>query len=129
MKQCLIYSSGERAANTAPATRRTTDDTILSLPHLDSTDKADAKLLGIEYLVTEEKFKSLPAQEKPYWHSHKHEVASGLLCALNVAGPAGVAANAATKLPGVAPHGGLPDELEKGPMMEIYKMYGKTVSC
>ncbi|CAO1622483.1 unnamed protein product [Parajaminaea phylloscopi] len=99
MKQCLIYDS----------------------------DSADAKLIGIEYLVTEEKFRALPEDEKPYWHSHKHEVSSGLLCALNVAGPAGIAGKAATALPGVAPHGGMPDELEKGPLMQIYKMYGKTI--
>lgn len=102
---------------------------LTQTPPLSSlSDGPDAKLIGIEYLITEEKFKALPAEEKPYWHSHKHEVASGLLCALGVAGAAGTAANAATALPGVAPHGGLPDELEKGPLMEVYKMYGKVVS-
>lgn len=77
--------------------------------------------------MSENIFKTLPDDEKPYWHSHQHEVASGLLCAIAVSGPAGTAAKAATNVPGVAPHGGLPDEIEKGPMMELYKTYGKTM--
>lgn len=77
--------------------------------------------------MTEAIFKDLPEEEKPYWHSHQHEVASGLLCAIAVSGPAGAAAKGATAVPGIAPHGGLPDEIEKGPMKELYKTYGKTI--
>lgn len=102
--------------------------TQLNEPRLKTADSSDAKLIGIEYLITEDKFNSLPAQEKPYWHAHKHEISSGLLCVLNVAGVAGSSAKAAAHVPGVAPSGGLPDEIEKGPMMQLYKMYGKTVS-
>ncbi|CAO1633297.1 unnamed protein product [Sympodiomycopsis kandeliae] len=91
------------------------------------SDSPKAKLIGIEYVISESKFKNLPAEEKPYWHSHQHEVASGLLCAIAVSGPAGAAAKAATNVPGVANNGGLPDEIEKGPMQELYKTYGKTI--
>lgn len=42
-------------------------------------------------------------------------------------GPAGAAAQASTNLPGVGTNGGLPDELEKGPMSELYKTYGKVI--
>jgi hypothetical protein len=39
----------------------------------------DAKLMGIEYIVTEKLFKTLPKEEKLLWHSHKFEVSSGSL--------------------------------------------------
>ncbi|OBZ75603.1 hypothetical protein A0H81_04239 [Grifola frondosa] len=39
----------------------------------------DAKLIGIEYIVSEKIFESLPDEEKKYWHSHKYEIESGLL--------------------------------------------------
>ncbi|KAG1754549.1 hypothetical protein EDB19DRAFT_1666934 [Suillus lakei] len=38
------------------------------------SDASDARLIGIEYIVSEQIFKSLPEEEKRYWHSHKHEV-------------------------------------------------------
>ena len=34
---------------------------------------------GIEYVIAEKLFEGLPADEKKYWHSHKHEVESGML--------------------------------------------------
>jgi len=34
---------------------------------------------GIEYVIAEKLFENLPADEKKYWHSHKHEVESGIL--------------------------------------------------
>jgi hypothetical protein len=34
----------------------------------------DAKLMGVEYIVSEKLFAGLPAAEKPLWHSHVHEV-------------------------------------------------------
>jgi len=36
-------------------------------------------MVGIEYVITEKLFEGLPADEKKYWHSHKHEVESGML--------------------------------------------------
>jgi hypothetical protein len=41
----------------------------------------DAKLMGIEYIVTEKLFKTLSKEEKLLWHSHKYEVSSGSLIA------------------------------------------------
>jgi hypothetical protein len=41
----------------------------------------DAKIMGVEYIVTEKLFKSLPNEEKKLWHSHHHEVKSGTLIA------------------------------------------------
>ncbi|CAO3688517.1 unnamed protein product [Rhizopus stolonifer] len=44
------------------------------------SDSLDAKLIAIEYIISEALFTSLPDKEKKYWHSHKYEVESGLLC-------------------------------------------------
>lgn len=41
----------------------------------------DARLIGIEYIITEERFRSLPEDEKRLWHSHHYEVKSGILVA------------------------------------------------
>lgn len=63
----------------------------------------DAKLMGVEYIISERLFKTLPAAEKPYWHSHRYEVKSGSL---------------------VAP--GLPEAAENPLMSKIVNTYGKT---
>ncbi|KAF4378385.1 hypothetical protein CsatB_026410 [Cannabis sativa] len=59
MRQCLIYDS--------PA--------------------ADARLIGVEYLVSENLFMTLPDEEKPLWHSHEYEVKSGILFMPGIPGP------------------------------------------
>jgi hypothetical protein len=41
----------------------------------------DARLIGIEYIITEERFLGLPEDEKRLWHSHDYEVKSGILVA------------------------------------------------
>ena len=64
----------------------------------------DAKIMGVEYIVTEKLFKELPEEEKKLWHSHRHEVKSGLL--------------AAPGIPQVAEH-----EL----MEKLVSTYGKTI--
>lgn len=64
----------------------------------------DAKIMGIEYIVSERLFKTLPDEEKKLWHSHSYEVKSGTL---------------------VAP--GLPDAAEHELMEEIVSTYGKTL--
>jgi Protein of unknown function (DUF1264) len=64
---------------------------------------ADARLMGIEYVVTGEIFARLPDAEKHMWHSHVHEVRSGQL---------------------IAP--GLPDAAERELMEKIANTYGKT---
>lgn len=62
-----------------------------------------AKIMGVEYIVSEKLFKTLPAAEKKLWHSHRHEVKSGSL---------------------IAP--GLPDVAEHELMEQIVSTYGKT---
>ncbi|KAK8056655.1 hypothetical protein PG993_001882 [Apiospora rasikravindrae] len=39
----------------------------------------DAKLIGIEYMVTPKVYETLPAEERKLWHSHVFEVRSGML--------------------------------------------------
>ena len=41
----------------------------------------DARLIGIEYIVSQERFRGLPDDEKRLWHSHHYEVKSGTLTA------------------------------------------------
>ena len=45
------------------------------------SDKKDARLIGIEYIISEALFNRLPAEEKKLWHSHRYEVMSGQLVA------------------------------------------------
>jgi hypothetical protein len=68
----------------------------------DGNDK-DAKIMGIEYIVSETLFAGLSAAEKPMWHSHVHEVKSGQL---------------------IAP--GIPDAAEHELMERLIHTYGKT---
>lgn len=63
----------------------------------------NAKIMGIEYIVSEKLFKTLPAEEKKLWHSHVHEVKSGTLI-----GP------------------GLPLVAEHELMEKLVSTYGKT---
>lgn len=63
----------------------------------------DAKVMGVEYIISGALFAGLEEQEKRLWHSHRHEVASGQLVAPNV--------------PAVA---------EKALMQKIATTYGKT---
>ncbi|MBB3103695.1 OBAP family protein [Azomonas macrocytogenes] len=63
----------------------------------------DAKLMGVEYIISARLFHELPEDEKKLWHSHDYEVKSGAL---------------------VAP--GLPDIAEKELMEKVATTYGKT---
>lgn len=63
----------------------------------------DARLMGVEYIISERLFKTLPAEEKKLWHSHQYEVKSGSL---------------------IAP--GLPAAADKPLMSRIVNTYGKT---
>jgi hypothetical protein len=64
---------------------------------------ADAKIMGVEYIISAKLFATLPEAEKPLWHSHVYEVTSGEL---------------------VAP--GLPDVAEHELMEKLASTYGKT---
>ncbi|MBB5769580.1 OBAP family protein [Xanthomonas euroxanthea] len=63
----------------------------------------DAKLMGVEYIISEKLFAGLPEQEKALWHSHVQEVTSGQL---------------------VAP--GIPEVAEHELMEKLIRTYGKT---
>tara|TARA_R110002020_G_scaffold4441_3_gene19408 strand:- start:375 stop:1139 length:765 start_codon:yes stop_codon:yes gene_type:complete len=63
----------------------------------------DAKLTGIEYIISEKLFNTLSKQERKYWHPHNYEILSGQL---------------------VAP--GLPDVANKELMESKMNSYGKT---
>jgi len=67
------------------------------------SNQANAKLIGIEYIVSERVFKTLPDDEKRLWHSHNFEVKSGEL---------------------VTP--GVPDIAEHSFMKDLVTTYGKT---
>jgi hypothetical protein len=64
---------------------------------------ADAKLMGVEYIVSRTLFETLPDPEKALWHSHVHEVKSGSL---------------------IAP--GIPELAEHALMEKLVGTYGKT---
>jgi hypothetical protein len=63
----------------------------------------NAKIMGVEYIITEKLFKTLPDDEKKLWHSHQYEVKSGEL---------------------IAP--GIPNAAEHELMEKIVSTYGKT---
>jgi hypothetical protein len=67
-------------------------------------NERNAKIMGVEYIVTARLFKDLPAEEKKLWHSHHHEVRSGTL---------------------IAP--GLPIAAEHELMEKLVSTYGKTI--
>ncbi|AHL33553.1 hypothetical protein CD58_11875 [Pseudomonas brassicacearum] len=62
-----------------------------------------AKLMGVEYIISQRLFEGLPASEKQLWHSHVHEVKSGQL---------------------IAP--GIPQAAETRLMENLVNTYGKT---
>ena len=64
---------------------------------------AEARIMGVEYIIGETLFRQLPPAEKDLWHSHVYEVRSGQL---------------------VAP--GLPGAAERALMEKLVGTYGKT---
>jgi hypothetical protein len=46
----------------------------------------DARLIGVEYLVSDAVYQKMPAEEKAYWHDHKYEVDAGYLKSLTQSG-------------------------------------------
>lgn len=67
------------------------------------SNRPDARLIGIEYIITAERFRALPDDEKRLWHSHHYEVKSGIL---------------------VAP--GIPELAERVYFQDLVSTYGKT---
>ncbi len=64
---------------------------------------SEANLIGIEYIVSESLFGTLPEEERGYWNPHNYEILSGQL---------------------IAP--GLPAFAEQQLMAELVNSYGKT---
>jgi hypothetical protein len=46
----------------------------------------NAKLIGIEYLVSDAVYQKMPIEEKAYWHDHKYEVDGGYIKSLTQTG-------------------------------------------
>lgn len=63
------------------------NEDVLQCVIYDSNEK-NARLIGVEYIISETLFKQLPDEEKKLWHSHRYEVMSGLLTAPDVSGAA-----------------------------------------
>ncbi|CAI2162407.1 7453_t:CDS:2 [Funneliformis geosporum] len=74
------------------------------------SNRPDARLIGVEYIISARLFQSLPEEEKIYWHSHVYEVKSGMLiCPFIPVVPQAVV-----------------DKAEKVVMEELIDTYGKT---
>jgi len=43
------------------------------------TDESDARLIGVEFMISRSLFEALPNDEKKYWHSHVGDVKHGLM--------------------------------------------------
>lgn len=56
------------------------NEEVIQCVIFDGNDE-DAKIMGIEYIVSGALFATLPVEEKALWHSHVHEVRSGQLIA------------------------------------------------
>jgi len=67
------------------------------------SDKSDARLLGVEYVISERLFRSLPEDEQIYWHSHATDIKSASF---------------------IAP--GLPETMQRPLAQELANTYGKT---
>jgi hypothetical protein len=50
-------------------------DKIVLVCQLYDTNKPNATLIGLEYIITQDQYNSLPDREKPYWHAHRVEFA------------------------------------------------------
>ncbi|KAJ4787545.1 Oil body-associated protein 2B [Rhynchospora pubera] len=42
------------------------------------SDKPSARLIGVEYIVSDNIFETLPSEEQKLWHSHAYEIKTGL---------------------------------------------------
>jgi uncharacterized protein DUF1264 len=67
------------------------------------TNGKNARILGVEYIITDALYQKLPEEEKKYYHPHRYEVIGGLL---------------------IAP--GMPAGSEKGFMEKLVTTWGKT---
>lgn len=61
------------------------DDLVAQCVLYDGTGP-DARLIGVEYLVSAEVYRKMPPGEKTFWHDHEYEVDAGLLKSLTQSG-------------------------------------------
>ncbi|XP_058095456.1 oil body-associated protein 2B-like [Magnolia sinica] len=66
------------------------------------SDDSSARLIGMEYIVSDRIFEALPAEEQKLWHSHAYEIKAGLW---------------------VNP--GVPEMIQKPELQNLAKSYGK----
>lgn len=50
---------------------------VITCQLYDSTTQ-NGTLIGVEYIITADQYKTLPDREKPYWHHHKLEFATNI---------------------------------------------------
>jgi hypothetical protein len=81
---------------------RVVNDDLLQCVLFDGNTR-EANLIGVEYIVSERLFETLPEEERGYWHPHNFEILSGQLAAP-----------------------GLPDVAEKAFLERLVNSYGKT---
>ncbi|KAM0919167.1 hypothetical protein ACQ4PT_008371 [Festuca glaucescens] len=72
----LYAHDPQRQVETHHFVSRLTQD-VLQCPVYDSDDK-NARLIGVEYIVSRKIFEALPKEEQRLWHSHAHEIKAGL---------------------------------------------------
>ncbi|HVI04311.1 MAG TPA: OBAP family protein [Enhygromyxa sp.] len=77
-------------------------DDVMQAVLFDGNDK-NARMIGVEYIISQKLFEQLPDEEKKLWHSHAYEVKSGLA---------------------ITP--GLPAAAERALMEKLVSTYGKT---
>ena len=109
LKDFDVYVAGLHCARHDPAMQmeahhycRQVNQDLLQCMIFDGNTK-DANLIGIEYIVSERAYNTLPAEEQALWHPHNHEILSGQL---------------------IAP--GLPEAAERAFLAELVNSYGKT---
>ncbi len=109
LKSFDIYVVGLHCAKHEPAMQmeahhycRQVNEDFLHCALFDGNTK-DANLIGIEYIISERLFDTLPENEKPCWHPHNYEILSGQL---------------------TAP--GLPNVAERAFLKQLMNSYGKT---
>jgi len=72
----------------------------------------NARLIGVEYIISAERFKMLPESERKLWHSHVFEVQSGQLTPLPLAG---------------GRNADVPLKEQRAALTELMQSFGKTI--
>lgn len=109
LKDFDVYVAGLHCAHHEPEMQmeahhfcRQVNQDFLQCVIFDGNTK-DANLIGIEYIISERLFATLPEDEQRLWHPHNYEILSGQL---------------------VAP--GLPEVAERAFLEQLMNSYGKT---